>query len=210
MPMQDEAINPRSTGMTSEVMPEVNKAGEEIPTEDEQLDYDLLVIRAQKMMYGPGRENILKLISSGETPAQGLGKAAATLVKSLVQSGKQAGREISGEVAINAGAEIVEDLSELAVSSGVVEYENDKEETSELQDAMLYGVKFYGDGMVANGEITPDMQDMAKKQMDEGIQEELAMAKTDEAPKKKPIAEGVEQAVNQPSGIVGGMMGGNA
>ena len=199
--IQDTVENPRAVGMSEDVEPEMNEEGEVQATEEEQLDYDLLTVRARKMMYGPGRENILKMLGSSETPAQGMGKAASMLVKSLVGSAKKSGREISGEVAINAGAEIVEDLSELAVANDVFQYENNEEEKSELEDAMLYGVKFYGDGMLANGEITEEMQSQAKKQMDEGIQEELAMART----KKTPVAEGVQNAI-QSGGLISDTM----
>lgn len=208
--LEDSTENPRSVGMTAEAMPEMDETGEEAATEDEQLDYDMLVVRAQKMMYGQGRESILELLGSSETPAQGLGQAASMLVKSLMQSAKQSGREISGEVAINAGAEIIELLSELATKNNVFQYESDEEESSEIQDAVLWGVKYYGDGMIADGEITPEMQGMAQTQMQEGIQEDLE-ANAPGGEQKTAIAAGVEEAMipNKSSGIIDGLMKGS-
>jgi len=180
---------------------ETNENGEEIPTEDEQLDYDLLTVRAQKIMFGSGRENILTMLGSSESPAKGLGKTASMLVKSLMESAKQSGRKIDGNTAIHAGAEIVEDLSALAKSAGVFEYDSPEEEKKQMEDAMLWGVKFYGDGMVASGEITPEFQSLAKKQMEEGLEKEGAMA-------PKPKEDGVASAVKE--GIASGGMVNNA
>lgn len=173
-----------------------------VPTEEEQMNYDMLVIRARKMMFGKGRDNVLKLLGSSNTPAEGLGQAASMIVKSLTNAAKEAGREISGEVAINAGAEIVDDLSELAKSKGVYQYDSPEEEKQQIEEAMLYGVKHYGDGMIAAGELTPEIQEQAKQQVQEGLTEE-------QATKKTPVAAGVEQAMaEKQDGLIANAMGG--
>ena len=194
---KDRLENPRYFGDTEPV-----ETPEDQPTEEEQQDYDLLVIRARKMMFGKGRENILRLLGSFERPSKAMGKAAAMLVKSLIDAAKQSGRKISPEAAINAGTEIVEDLSELAKANGVFKYEDKDEELQEMQDAVLWGVKFYGDGEIANGEITPELQDQAAKQMEAGLAKEGA------GMKKKPVSEGVEAAMSGKGLISGEMMKG--
>jgi len=159
------------------------------------------------MMFGKGKEKILSLIGNSETPAKGMGKAASMLVKSLMQSSKQQGREITPEVAINAGAFIVSELNELGKAKGVFKYDSPEEEEKEIKEGVLYGVKFYGDGLVANGEISPEMQKMAEKEVIAGIAEETEAKIRNEAPKKKGAAAAVSEAVNpKPQGLVGGMM----
>ena len=143
------------------------------------------------------------MLGSSERPSQGLGKVAAMLIKSLRQSAKQSSREISDEVALNAGAEIIEDLSDLAKSAGVYTYESEEDEKSELEDSMLWGVKFYGDGMIQSGEITPEMQAQATKITKEGTQREY-----DNAPKPKEdkVRDGVRKGIVS-GAAQGGMAG---
>ena len=171
--------------------PETNELGQEEATEDEQLDNDLIVTRARKMMFGKGRDNILKMLGSSESPAQGIGKVSAMLVRSLVQAAKAGGRNISEEAALNAGFEIGEDLNDLGKANGVFEYDSEEDELRELQDASLWGVKFYGDEQLANNEITPEMQQAATQQMQEGIATEKGSKM-----KRNPVAAGVKEAVS--------------
>ncbi len=203
--LQSTTENPRGFGGTPDPEPETNADGDVMATDDEQMDYDLLTVRARKMMFGKGKEKILKMLGTSESPAKGIGKVGSMLIKSLMDAGKQSGREISGETAINAATEIAEDLNDLAKANDVFKYDSPEDEMKELEDAILWGVKFYGDGMIANGEITPEMKKNAKQQVDEGLAEE-----GNTAPQKKPMAAGVGKAMAGPPagppGLVGGAM----
>jgi hypothetical protein len=190
--------NPRGFGGTPDPEPETDADGNELATPDEQMDYDFLVVRARKMIFGKGKEKILKMLGTSESPAKAIGQVGSMLVKSLMDSSKQAGKEIAGDVAIHAAAEIADDLNELAKANNVFQYDSPEDEEKELADAMLWGVKFYGDGMIANKEITPEMKQMAQKEVEEGLASEGS------APRQTPIAAGVGQAVNPTPGIVGG------
>jgi len=195
--MEDSTENPRAFGDGAEIEPESNldADGNTQASEDEQMDNDFIVVRARKMMFGAGRENILKQLGSSPSPAEGIGKVASMMVRALVQSAKEGGRDVSEDAAVNAGHEIGEDLNDLAKANGVFEYNSPEDEMEELQDASLWGVKYYGDEMIANNELTPEMQKAAQKVMADGV------ANEGEGMKKKPIAEGVEQAV-KPGGMI--------
>ena len=176
-------------------------------TPEEQQDYDLLTIRARKMMFGKGKEKILTLLGSSESPAKGIGKAGSMLMKSLIQSSKQQGRDISPEAAVNAGAAIGEDLNELAKSAGVFQYDSPADEEKELSDGVLWGIKLFGDGMIADGELTPEISKLAKQQVQEGIAEEEAQGGG--MPQKTKVAEAVGEGMNpKPPGLVNGVMEG--
>ena len=209
---KDELENPRNFGAgaetTNEPEEEWNTDEGEPATEDEQQDYDLLVIRAQKIMFGDGREKILTLLGSGESPAKSIGQAESMLIKSLRQSAKEQGRDISDEIALNAGAEIGEDLSELAKSAGVFKYDSEADELQELEDAMLWGVKLYGDGMIQSGEITPEIQQAAAKVTQENNQREYDGAPKPPKPKKNKVGDAVRQGIDQGdnTGIINGAM----
>ena len=199
--MEDSTENPRAFGDRPEIEPEsnVDEEGNTQASEDEQMDNDFIVVRARKMMFGAGRENILKQLGSSPTPAEGIGKVASMMVRALVQSAKEGGRNVSEDAAINAGHEIGEDLNDLAKSNGVFEYDSEEDEMAELQDASLWGVKYYGDEMIANNEITPEMQQQAQKTMADGVANEGG------GMKKNPVAEGVEKAV-KPGGMINNAM----
>lgn len=199
----NELERPRGFGGTPDPEPATNEDGEEIATPEEQADYELLAVRGRKLVFGDGQDQILELMGSSETPAQGLGKAASMIMKSLVESAKESGREIDGGVVINAGAEIVQDLNDLAKAKGVYQYDTPEDEEQEVTDAMMWGVKYYGDGMIQAGEISPEMQGLAQTEVQQGLEEEGV-------PTQTPIAEGVGQAMapQQPPGLVAGQMGG--
>ena len=107
--MQDATDTPRGFGDT-----EMSDEDSEQPTEAEQMDFDLLTVRARKMIFGQGKDNILKMLGSGESPAKAIGQVGAIILKTLMLAAKQSGREISADAAVNAAAEIAGDLNELA------------------------------------------------------------------------------------------------
>ncbi len=210
----DRNINPRGFGEGSEPEP----IDEDIATETEQQDYDLLTVRARKVIYGTGKENILRMLGSSASPAEGMGKTGAMIIKSLVQSGKQGGRDMAPSAILESGGDVIDDLNELAKANAVFQYDTPEDEERELADAMLWGVKFYGDGMMSAGEITPEMQDSARQEVQAGMAEEQGMSAAPPAPPApSPVAAGVNSALRQPKppgnaqnpGLVGkNMMGG--
>jgi len=128
-------------------------------------------------------------------------------MKSLIQSSKQQGRDISPEAAVNASVSIAEDLNDLAKANGVFQYDSPEEEEKELSNGVMWGVKLFGDGMIADGELTPEISDLAKKQVQQGIAEEEAQSGG--MPKKTKVAEAVSEGMsNQPAGLVNSKMSG--
>jgi len=202
--IEDTTENPRSFGDTPDPVSEEEM---ERATPEEQQDYDLLTIRARKMMFGKGKDKILQLLGTSESPAKGIGKAGSMLMKSLIQSSKQQGRDISPEAAVNASVSIAEDLNDLAKANGVFQYDSPEEEEKELSNGVMWGVKLFGDGMIADGELTPEISDLAKKQVQQGIAEEEAQSGG--MPKKTKVAEAVSEGMsNQPAGLVNSKMSG--
>jgi hypothetical protein len=207
MELQDSTENERKYGEGDDLAMPVEQEDDEgvDASPEEQMDFDLLTVRARKMIFGKGRENLLKALGSSETPGKGIGRAGATILKSLIAAAKDAGRVISPDAAVNAGTEIAQDLIDLAKANKVFEFDSPEDEQKELEAAMLWGVKYFGDGSIASGEITPDMQAQAKKTVQAGLAAEQA-----QGPQKKPVAAGVEQALAQqpPQGLVGSAMQG--
>ena len=198
--MQGATANPRGFGGNQ--TPEEMQAESTEPTPEEQEQYDLMVIRARKMIFGDAKEDLLEMMGASQSPAQGMGEAAALLVKMMTDAMKNEDGPVDPEVAINAGTEIIEDLNDLGKNNGIFEYDSDEDEDQELADAVLWGVKKYGDGMIQSGEITPEMQQMGQQVMQQGMDEEMASVQQARAtPKKTGVAEAV-------GGVINGAMGG--
>lgn len=196
--LQSTTENPRGFGGAPDPVTdeEKNKA-----SPDEQQDYEMLIIRGRKIIFGENKESLLEMMGSSEAPAKGLGQAASMIIKSLTSAAKEQGRDIGPDAAINAGTIIVTELNELAVANGVFKYESEKDEDEEIKDGVLWGVKLYGDGMIQGGELTPEITQAAKSQVTQGIQENER-----KGPKKNKMASAVGEAMNPQPGIIGGAM----
>jgi hypothetical protein len=201
-PEVDSTENPRGFGGTSTPEPETNEDGSINATEDEQMQYEMLAVRARKIIYGKKKEKVLELLGVGESPAESMGRTGAMLLKGLVDAAAGRGVDINSDVGLEAGADIVEDLNELGKSAGVFKYDDEESEVKEVSDALLWGVKFYGEGM----KLTPELQKEAQVLTVEGLAEEQG-----QSPQKKPnpIADGVSQAMAPQQGLVGGSMAGS-
>lgn len=200
-PLEGTTQDPRSFGGAPDPVSDEER---EQASPEEQEDYELLVVRSRKMMFGKGKEKILTLLGSSESPAKGIGKAGAMLIKSLIQSSKEQGRVISPEAAVNAAASVAEDLNELAKANGVFTYDSPEDEEKELKEGVLWGVKLYGDGMIESGELSQEISKLAQEQVKGKIAEELA-----QGPQKTKVAQAVGEAVNpKPQGLIGGAMEG--
>ena len=193
----DETENPRGFGGTPDPEPEANEDGSINATEEEQMQYEMLAVRSRKMIFGPAKENVLKMLGASESPAKGMGEAGAMILKSLIDAAATKGTEISVEVGTEAGTEVIDDLNELGKSAGIFEYDDKESEVKEMQDALLWGVKFYGEAM----NVSPEMKKQAQALTVEGLASEQPQTKK----KSDPIAEGVSQAM-KPQGLVSGNM----
>lgn len=171
-PAINEAEQPRAFGDTPEVEPETNKDGQVIATQEEQENYDMVVARAIKIIYGEGQDDILKLMGSSETPAEGMGRATANIIRVVQQSAKENKREISTETLMYAGMEIIQELSEHGKEQGIFTYDDDDDELTQIQDAGMYATQFYGKAQEANGEIPQEERQKAGNMMQAGIEKE--------------------------------------
>jgi len=201
--LPDQTTNPRGFGGTPDPAPAENEDGSVDATEAEQMQYDMLTVRARKMIFGKGKEKILTMLGSSESPSKAIGQAGAMIMKALWQAAKKQGTEIASDVMIEAATEVADDLNELGKAKGIFKYDDQKSEDEEMEQAILWGIKFYGDGMVQSGEITPEIQKAAQEETARGIESEGG-------PKRKPIAEGVNKAMGPQSGMQpqGGLVGG--
>lgn len=203
-PTKDRIENPRIVeGETATpIEDESDPYAEEEATPEEQETYDMIVARALTFMHGDGQKNILKMLGSGETPAKGLGLVTANIAQMMNQSATEGGREVTPETLLNASAEIMEELNDMAQAAGIFKYDNEQEATEQIEDAMGLAMKYYGDMDLQAGKITPELQEEAQMEVRKGVEREQAQM--------KPVDAGVKQALgnNKKPGMIQSAMGG--
>jgi hypothetical protein len=201
----DETGESRGFGDRQDPAPEPNEDGSIDATEEEQMQYDLLTVRARKMIFGPSKEKVLTMLGSSESPAKAIGQAGAMILKGLVDAAEAKGMAINSDVVSEAGSEVADDLNELGKSAGVFQFEDQAEEDAQMEEAMLWGAKFYGDGTQASNQLTPELQKTAEQLTVEGLAgDDGSGGQT----KQTPIAAGVSQAMAPPPQS-GGLVSGN-
>jgi hypothetical protein len=86
---------------------------------EEQGQYDQFVTNAMSIMNDKkGMDKILKAIESGESPVSGLANVVSAIIMRVEDSAKQSGQEISPDVMLHGGAEIMEQAADLAEQAG--------------------------------------------------------------------------------------------
>lgn len=148
----------RPFGADAEAMPEDDdlESGEVEATPEEQATYDLVVSRAYKFIYGDGKDQVLKMLSSGEIPADGIGRATAMILRAIKQSADEADKPIDGDILFHAAAEIAEDLSEFGKTAKIFHYRDEAEDQQQTEQSLFYALKYYGEDALDNGEINQD------------------------------------------------------
>jgi len=106
---------------------------------EEQKQYDQFVGNALTMISSPKtRSGILQSLAGDGNPKEGLATTAALIVKEVSESAKKSGMEISGDVMLHGGVEIVEALAETQASAGIADLDPEEIEGAMYQAADLY------------------------------------------------------------------------
>lgn len=141
--MQRGATDPMNTeGQESNVSPE------------EQQQYDMFVGNAYKLIFGDERrlQTILQSLKATEDPKLNLANATAQVVAAVEQSAAKAGVQLSGDVLLHGGAEIMESLAEAAQKARIHDYNED-----EMEGAFYQAVDMYREIGTQQGRVDPKM-----------------------------------------------------
>ncbi len=182
--MEEEQAAPEGEGGESNVAPE------------EQAQYDQFVKNGMQLMYDEkATDQLLENISSSENKVEGLANALVTIVSRLEESATESGQEISGDVMMHGGQELMEQLVELVEEAGIHDYTPE-----EMESAFLAAIDAYRSMKQEQGTLpVEDLgQDFAELQQaeSEGRLEEIAPGATEFAQK---AGQGAEQAPPQQS-----------
>ena len=177
---------------------------EENVSEQEQVAYDSAVSKGMKYMYGPGADNVLKILGSAKNPAQGIGQVTAMIAKQLHTSSEDQGQSLPDGVLFAASQEIAESALELGTEAGVFEFDNEGEAQEQVDQGFMWALKIYGEQGLADGTLD-----------EEALAEEGQRPPGQNTAGVNPqVAQAVNQAVSTPqqgpagAGIISGRMGG--
>lgn len=134
---------------------------------DKQKEYDLFMVNVREMLYSEyGVQGALQQISSAEQgPARGIAYTAAMAIKSIKGGFEQKGKKVSPDVLKTAFMELVADLTELAISAGLVESGQKKQVAGQ---ALKEGAAIYQQAIkIPVGEQQPQQpQGLVQNQME--------------------------------------------
>jgi hypothetical protein len=177
---------------------------------EEQEEYDTFVKNAMEVMYsekGEIEQEVLKRLATGKKPIDSLSQTTVWLTMMLEQSAKQKGMEISDDVLLHAGREILEQLAEIASSSKIHDFKQ-----AELQGAWYNALDMYREANSEPGDrFRPDEAAAAFEALNEADKEgradevvpgfyqqtekSIAVAQQDQAPTQDEDEEGGDEKV---------------
>ncbi|MCA1971905.1 MAG: hypothetical protein LDL44_03635 [Caenispirillum sp.] len=107
-------------------------ADERQATPEEQRLYETVVKNAHRLIYdvnaegrGTVRKGVLESLRGAGNPKEGLAATAASIAKRLLDSARESGVQIDGDIMLNAGQEIVEELADLQAQAGIADLPED-------------------------------------------------------------------------------------
>jgi hypothetical protein len=138
----------------------------EIPnvTPAEQQMYDAFVTACLQKIYSNSSFPMVvaKLGAGKDEPAQTIGHTSAMIVRSIRLALEGQDKQVPDDVVFAAGQEVVSQLLDIAVGSNIIK----QEDAASIGEKAFYeGLKSYGQAMQNAGEITPQMQDIARQSL---------------------------------------------
>lgn len=171
---------------------------------EEQAQYDQFVTNAMSIMNDKkGMKKILDAIESGENPVVGLANVVTAIVVRVEDSAKQSGQEISGDVLLQGGAEILEQTADLAEQAGSHAFTEE-----ELEQATYLSMDQYrkarGD-KIDQKEQGASLQELQAAEADGSLEQQIPglTEKAASMPKGGPKNGGAPQGQPQQKGLMG-------
>jgi len=138
---------------------------------EEQEAYDAFVTNGMKIMYDEAAmPQLIESLRGDGNPVQGLANSLVMIVTRLEDSAAQGGQELSGDVMMHGGSELLEQMAELAGQAGIEYSEKDME--SALYLAMdQYRETRQEQGKLPQEAFQADLQELAKAEQSGQIEE---------------------------------------
>ncbi len=128
---------------------------------EEQQVYDQFVDNALSAIYDEkSLPQIIQSLRGDGNPIDGLANTAVNIVMRVKSSAEQAGQQISDDILLAAGGEIIEDLAGLATTAGVHEYTPEEIEGALFQSMDIYREMTGRDGGENREQVVQDMNQL--------------------------------------------------
>jgi hypothetical protein len=152
----------------SEATPDDEAAeGEPNVSPEEQKQYDQFVNNAYSLIYSSDnggkaivRPQILNSLKGNGDPKEGLATTVALVVKRTADSARESGMDISGDVMLHGGQEILEDLADLQREAGIADLSAEEIEGAMYRALDLYRETAQADGSLDTAALAQDFKQM--------------------------------------------------
>ena len=124
------------------------RAVEELPqtTDQEDRQVDMLLGSILDFVWDEGYDEVKSRLESGRTNLeQTIGDLAGQMVNREVQAASGAGVEVSRDILLGVGAEVINAISEIAVKEGILDAGSDAQQDEFQGEALIYATQKYGE-----------------------------------------------------------------
>lgn len=136
----------------------------------EQEAFETLVAGLREHIFGAGEEGIVAKLRQSQDIHDDIGSMALALIMEGAKQAAQAGVDADFDLLISVGAEVVDDLLEIAEAMGVIDEIGD----DDREKALLAAIRAY----LMSADVPPEEQEAAKQQLQmmqaEGVVDETA------------------------------------
>jgi len=138
------------TGVRPGLDPSVLEYNEEAVSPEEQGIYEQFVNRAMEFVAKKPEAVVDQMNNSKRSVFQNVGKTALMIAQGVEKTAKAGGQEISPEIMLAGGEEIVEMLMELGDAAGIWPFKQDSKEYDEAMNmALMHGAELAGKQVLA-------------------------------------------------------------
>ena len=121
---------------------------------EEQEQYNMFVSQAFNLIYDEKMmPQIIEMLKGEGDPIEGLARAASMVISRIRRSAIEGGVDLSGDVLLHAGTEILEDLADLSREAEIKDYTQDPDA---LEAAYFRALDIFRVELQENGELDPE------------------------------------------------------
>ena len=148
---------------------EVDDEGSVSP--EEQAQYNEFVTNGMSLLHNEkALSGLLKAMKGDGNPVEGLANTVASIVMRVEDSAQKKGIEISGDVIMHGGTELLEQAAELAEKAGVHKFSDDEIESALYLAMDIYRTTRQQQGKLPTEQFGQDMQELQAAEKDGSLE----------------------------------------
>lgn len=141
---------------------------------EEQTQYDEFVTNGMSLLHDEkGLSSLIQSIEGDGNPVEGLANTVASIVIRIEDSAQKQGIEISGDVLMHGGTELLEQAADLAEQSGVHEFSDDELESALYLAMDIYRTTRQQQGKLPTDQLGQDMQELQTAEQDGSLEKQF-------------------------------------